>query len=35
MSALWSEGLVGYEWEADRLLRCGSVIDIVNTDDHL
>jgi hypothetical protein len=30
MSALWSKGLVGYKWEADRCLRCGSVPGAVN-----
>jgi hypothetical protein len=35
MSALWSEGLIGYEWEADRRLSCSSVLGIVNAAGHL
>jgi hypothetical protein len=35
MSALRPEGFVGYEWEADRRLRCGSVSGIVNETSHL
>jgi hypothetical protein len=31
MSALWLEGLVGNEWEADRRLHYGSTPVIVNT----
>jgi hypothetical protein len=35
MSALWSEGFVGHEWEVDRRLRCGSALCAVNAVDYL
>jgi hypothetical protein len=35
MSALWYEGLIGYEWEVDRRLRCGSMPGTVNVAGHL
>jgi hypothetical protein len=30
MSALWPDGFVGNEWEADRRLCRGSVLDAIN-----
>jgi hypothetical protein len=35
MSALWSEGLVGYEWEANWRLHCGSIPGVANVASHL
>jgi hypothetical protein len=35
MSALWPEGFIGHEWEADRHIRCGSVLGAVNAVGHL
>jgi hypothetical protein len=35
MSALWPEGFVGHEWEADQRLRSGLVLGAVNAAVHL
>jgi hypothetical protein len=35
INAPQSEGLVGYEWEADWRYRCGSALGKVNAADHL
>jgi hypothetical protein len=35
MSAMWPDGFVGHEWEADRHPRCGSVPRAVNATSYL
>jgi hypothetical protein len=35
MSVAQPEGSVGHEWEADRHLRCGLVLGVVNAASHL
>lgn len=35
MSVMLFKGFVGYEWEPNRRPRCGSVLNMVNTVNHL